>query len=98
MDAFISPFVTILANIIADILVSKGIIDAGSKQTVIQSVNTIVAGLMTVVVAVVTVVKAVDLAKHKITATTSQGQNTPANPPAAPVVVGQMGNTNTTQN
>lgn len=102
MDAFISPFITILANIIADVLVSKGIIDAGSKQVVIQNVNTIAAALMTMVVAVVTVIKAVDLAKHKITASASTQSVTPVSQQfsqqTTPTVNGQIGNTNLPQN
>lgn len=67
MDAIASPLITVLANVIADILVSKGIIDSSSKVALIQVMNNSMASAMTLGVAVYSVYKVVELQKHKIT-------------------------------
>lgn len=67
MDALASPLITVLANVVADLLVSKGIIDTGSKVAVIQLINNGIAGLMTLGVAVYSMYKVVELKKHQLT-------------------------------
>lgn len=71
MDVIASPLITVLANVVADLLVSKGIIDSGSKLAVIQTINNSMAAVMTLGIGVYSTYKMVELQKHKATLTHS---------------------------
>lgn len=66
MDLPLSPIITIILNIIASFLVSKGILDTNTKNMFVMLVNNAISGLMTVGIAVYSIYKIVDLHKHKI--------------------------------
>lgn len=100
MDLPLTPIVTVMLNIIASFLVSKGILDNSTKDTFIQLANNIISGIMTIIIAVYSINKIVDLNKHKMTI---QGPQTPTPPtpattePASPLsVVGTTTSTPTT--
>lgn len=74
MDIIASPIVTVILNMVASFLVSKGILDSHSSVAFVQVGNSLIAGLMTTGVAVVSIYKMVDLKKHQITASNLTGQ------------------------
>ena len=75
MDAIISPFTTVLLNMVASLLVARGILDNNNVASFVQLGNTIVAGIMTLGVAIYSIYKMVDLQKHKISSASSSSVN-----------------------
>jgi len=67
MDVITSPLITVILNLVASVLVSKGILDSHSSVAFVQEGNNLIAGLTTTVVALYTLYKSFDLAKHKVT-------------------------------
>lgn len=74
-DLVLSPMVTVILNILASALVSKGVIDEASRDTLVQLANNILAGLITVVVALFSIHKIVDLKKHEVTSNATTQSN-----------------------
>ena len=52
MDAIFSPFITIIANLIVGLLMSKGIIDQSSRQQAYQLIDTCLAAALTAVLGI----------------------------------------------
>jgi hypothetical protein len=101
MDIVASPVLTIVLNLVATSLVSKGILDASQKEATIQLLNNVIAALMTVLVGGYSIYKMVDLHKHKLTiasqsatgstSVTMTGPNSPVVPPVETAPVSQTG-------
>jgi len=74
MDVWFSPLATAVLNIIASFLVAKGILDQGTKEMFVQTMNNMLAAFVTVGIGGYSIYKMVDLHKHKLTLTmTPQG-------------------------
>jgi hypothetical protein len=91
MELVGSPIVTMVLNIVAAFLISKGILDIRYRETFIQLANNAIAGIVTVSVALYSIFKMVDLQKHKITATTQADQQNFSQPISQTVPSGQTG-------
>ena len=79
MDLITSPFVTVILNIVASVLISWGILDSHSAVALVQFGNNFIAGATTVIVSGYSIYKVVELRKHEISTTTPSqfSQNTP---------------------
>ncbi len=90
MDVAFSPMVTVVLNIIAGALVSKGVLDAHSKDAFVILANNVIAGFITVSISLYSIFKVVDLKKHQITTVgptvkTEVSQTAPGVPVQPPV-------------
>jgi hypothetical protein len=74
MDFVASPIFTIIINIIAQGLVSRGILDQSTKDVFVQTVNNTLVATGSAVIGIYSIYKIIELHKHKITITA--GQNT----------------------
>ncbi len=69
MDVIASPIITVVLNLIASFLVSRGILDSHSTFAFIQYGNSLIAGIMTTWVGLYSIYKIVELKKHQLTVT-----------------------------
>lgn len=67
MDILTSPLVTVILNLIAQVLVSKGILDSRSTIAFVQIGNSLIAGMTTMIVAVVSIHKMFNYHQVKLT-------------------------------
>lgn len=65
MEVF-SPLITMVLNIVAAFLVSKGILDTHSQLMFVQVGDNIIAAMVTVLLGGYSIYKMVDLKKHQI--------------------------------
>jgi len=72
-DLALSPILTVILNVTASFLVSKGILDIASKETFIETMKAVLAAVTTITVSVYSIYKMVELHKHNATM-----RNTPA--------------------
>lgn len=72
-DLALSPILTVILNVAASFLVSKGILDIASKETFIETMKAVLAAVTTITVSVYSIYKMVELHKHNATI-----RNTPA--------------------
>lgn len=70
MDVIASPLITAVLNLIASVLVAKGILDSKSAADFVQFGNSAFASLMTFGVAVYSIYKVVELKKHQLNIST----------------------------
>lgn len=91
MDAITSPLVTVVLNLVASVLVSKGILDSKSSVAFVQLGNSVIVGITTALVAIWSIYKMVDLKKHQISANTQIVKNGQVVTISQPASKGQSG-------
>lgn len=67
MDVIASPLVTVVLNLVASVLVARGILDSHSTVAFVQTGNNLIAGIVTVWIGVYSIYKMVELKKHQLT-------------------------------
>lgn len=101
MDVIASPIITVILNLIANILVAKGILDSHNAVAFVQFGNNAVAGLMTFGIGVYSIYKMIELKKHQLSTTTQTISNPGvlvSYPNTASTSTGQSGMTTGTNN
>ncbi|HEX9060866.1 MAG TPA: hypothetical protein VF941_11860 [Clostridia bacterium] len=101
MDVIASPIITVVLNLVANILIAKGILDSRSAVSFVQFGNNAIAGLMTFGVGVYSIYKMIELKKHQITtnAKTASLPSVPFTTPQTTIgTTGQSGMTLGTNN
>lgn len=91
MDIVASPFITVILNMVASVLVSRGILDSHSVVAFVQLGNNLIAGVMTVSVAIYSIYKMVDLQKHKLSVATPAASMPVSQVVSTPATHGQSG-------
>jgi len=95
MDTALSPIVTVILNLVAGVLVSKGIIDSHSAAAFVQLANNILAALITIGLGVYSIYKTVEMYKHKISVASQTTTSTTSTPAIAMTVATTPGPTTT---
>ena len=101
IDVLGSPILTVVLNLIANMLVARGILDSHSAVAFVQFGNNAVAGLMTFGIGVYSIYKMIELKKHQISSSTVTVSNpgVPVSyPNTASTSIGQSGMTTGTNN
>jgi hypothetical protein len=67
MDLIASPMTTIILNLVAQVLVSRGVLDVSYRDQFIQIANSSIAAGATLIIGLYSIYKMIDLKKHQLT-------------------------------